>query len=288
MKRGKFGGFTRWIGELRAKHYDLVIDAQGLGRSAAIARLSGAQVRIGHADAREFGRLGYNRAVRSNAAHTVDRMLDLLGPIGVPALRDMRLYSSDSAREWVASHPALGGTRFAVFAPTSRWPGKCWDAARFAELARSALTLGVDAVAVIGVKSERSQCAPLLELAAREPRVADLVGGLTIEQMCALIERSAVVVSNDSAAAHIAVGFDRPLVAFYGPTDVSRVGPYRRESDVLQHVMPGERLDHKNEALGRALMDRITLDEAARVLEQRLSARPPAGGPSASRPAARG
>ena len=288
MKRGKFGGLMRWIRALRARHYDVVIDAQGLGRSAAITRLTGAPARIGHADAREFARLGYNRAVRSVAVHTVDRMLDLLGPIGVPALRDMRLYSSDGAREWVTSHATLGGAGYAVFAPTSRWPGKCWDAARFADLARIALSLGVDAVAVIGVNSERAQCAPLLELSAREPRVVDLVGGLTIERMCALIERSAVVVSNDSAAAHIAVGFDRPLIAFYGPTDVSKVGPYGRERDALQHVTPGERLDHKNEALGRALMDRITLDEAAQVLARRLSARPPAGDPSASRPAARG
>jgi hypothetical protein len=59
----------------------------------------------------------------------------------------------------------------------------------------------------------------------------------------------------------MAVGCGRPLVALFGPTDVSRVGPYRREADVVQHLDPGDRLDHKDEAAGRMLMERITVDE---------------------------
>ena len=77
----------------------------------------------------------------------------------------------------------------------------------------------------------------------------------------ALVESSSLVIANDSAALHMAVGFDRPMVALYGPTRVDRVGPYGREADVIQHVTPSDRLDHKDGAAGRALMERIGVEE---------------------------
>src|SRR5207253_3373579 len=109
-------------------------------------------------------------------------------------LRDMRLYTGPKERAFVqerlsvgqASHlPSLGMRdarptglpRYAVLAPTSRWPGKRWPFERFGEVSRWLLAHGMDTVAVVGAKHERSQCAPLLELAAAEPRVADLIGG---------------------------------------------------------------------------------------------------------------
>ena len=33
---------------------------------------------------------------------------------------------------------------------------------------------------------------------------------------------------------HMAVGFDRPLTAVFGPTDPALVGPYRRSESVVQ------------------------------------------------------
>lgn len=62
--------------------------------------------------------------------------------------------------------------------------------------------------------------------------------------------RAALVVANDSAALHMAVGFGRPLVALYGPTRAPLVGPYGRETDAIQHVQPEERFDHKDAGRG--------------------------------------
>jgi heptosyltransferase-1 len=89
----------------------------------------------------------------------------------------------------------------------------------------------------------------------------------------AVVQGAAILVGSDSAAVHMAVGFDRPLVALYGPTNVARVGPYLRARDVLQHVQPGEALDHKapgEGSLGRAQMARIGADEVIEACAQRL------------------
>lgn len=277
--RRRFGNVTSvrvlreiwaWLGRLRETRYDWAIDAQGLARSGLFTRWSGARVRIGPRSAPEFAWLGYNRPIDVDPAmHAVDRMLALVRGVGLPAVPDMRLYPPPGARAELDADERLGGA-FAVLAPTSRWPGKRWPQDRFAGLARALLDRGaVERVAVVGSASERDQCGPLLRALAGDKRVVDLIGRTSVGSLMALIERSALIVANDSAVLHMAVGLARPMVALYGPTVVARVGPYRAEATVVQHARPGERLDHKDERLGAELMGRIGLDE---VIERSLIA----------------
>jgi heptosyltransferase-1 len=76
------------------------------------------------------------------------------------------------------------------------------------------------------------------------------------------------VVANDSAAVHMAAGFDRPLVALYGPTDLAKVGPFLRGADAVQVRRESDTLDHKS-AAGVVMMQRIGLE----VVEQMAAAR---------------
>ncbi len=73
----------------------------------------------------------------------------------------------------------------------------------------------------------------------------------------ALVESAALVLANDSAVLHMAVGFDRPLIALYGPTRVGLVGPYGRSNQVIQRVDDSDNLDHKDATSGTRLMERI-------------------------------
>lgn len=280
----------KWLRDLRAARYDIVIDAQGLLRSGIFTRATGARVRVGYRDAAEGGWLGLNRRVDApRSLHTVDRMLRLVDALtpspsastpNTPTRatrEDLRLYSSAEARAFAAQACAHVGPRVVLMAPTSRWPGKQWPSERFAAVARALLEGPnplADAIMVVGSASERSQCLPLLQLASDPilgPRVIDLVGKTSIAQLMALAERSSLVIANDSAALHMAVGFDRPLLALYGPTRVELVGPYGREADVLQHVTPADHMDHKDASSGRSLMERISIDEVLDSAATRLS-----------------
>lgn len=258
-----FAALVRWLGALRRERYDVVLDCQGLLRSGLFAIATGAPRRIGYANAEELGWLGLNERVDAPMGeHTVDRMLRLASAAtGTEAVRDMRLYTAAAEREAVAADARLGGKRYAVIAPTSRWPGKLWPAERYAMVAQWLLDEGrFEAVAIVGAKSERGQIDPLLELARRDVRVVDLVGATSISRLMAVIESSSLVVANDSAAVHMAVGFDRPIVAIYGPTDVSRVGPYGRAESVVQELREGDVFDHKDEARGREMMGRVSVE----------------------------
>ncbi|MEN0021014.1 MAG: glycosyltransferase family 9 protein, partial [Planctomycetota bacterium] len=123
----------------------------------------------------------------------------------------------------------------------------------------------------VGGPGEDDQCEPLLEMSKRDSRIAYLVGKTSVGELMALIERSSLVVANDSAAVHMAVGFARPMVALYGPTDVVRVGPYARQRDVLQRVTPSDRLSHKRAENAR-LMERILVQDVFDAATARLAA----------------
>jgi heptosyltransferase-1 len=267
------------LSALRSARYDIVLDCQGLARSGVLTRITGAPLRVGHADARELAFLAYSRRVPHTpgaSEHTVDRMLELLTPLGItpPANADMRLHLPPALDHWPSLTLGLApGTRYALLAPTSRWLGKRWPADRFAEVARRLLEapLGLERIAFVGTADEQPQITPMLDLAQRDARVVNLAGRTSIAQLMALVRDASLVVANDSAAVHMAVGFDRPMVALFGPTDIRRVGPYRRDADVIQHVGPADRLNHKDASIGQSLMARITTDEVMSRATQALS-----------------
>lgn len=256
----------RLIGALRDARYDLVFDCQGLGRSGVFAWLTRAPRRVGFSNARELGWIGSNERIDvPENLHTVDRMLALIAGAGVPPVRDVRLFTTEADRG--AAPKLTQASRYAVIAPTSRWPGKRWPIERFTALAHELLALtSIESIAIVGGPDERDQCGPLLELARANGRVIDLVGRTPIGVLMAIIERAALIIANDSAPVHMAVGFDRPLVALFGPTRTDLVGPYRREQDVIRATTDIHRNLHKDAAIGAAAMGAIqthTVIEAA-------------------------
>ena len=261
---------------LREPRYDLVLDCQGLARSGLLALLTGARTRVGHADARELAWLLYNSRVRpSGATHTVDRMLDLVRAIEVPVVDDMRLYAPRDRRDELPAE--LLGAAPLVIAPTSRWPGKRWPIERFAEVTRWVLDHTAHTIAIVGASSEREQCAALADEFAGHARVTDLIGATSIGGLMHLISDSSAVLANDSAALHMAVGYDKPIVALFGPTDTRKVGPYQRDESVLQHAPDLSGISHKQEHAGLELMRRITVGEVIERLQPILESPTPTG-----------
>lgn len=266
------GPLLKLLSKLRANHYDLVLDCQGLARSGFLTWATGARRRVGYSDARELSWLALNRRIKAPASmHTVDRMLELVRGIGIDPVSDMRLYTGPHERAWVeritratANGAASAAASYAILAPTSRWPAKRWPADRFARVAESLLST-FNSVILVGGPNEQDQIIPLIELSSRNAKVINLVGHTSVAQLMALIQSSSLVIANDSAALHMAVGFDRPSIALFGPTATQLVGPYQKhnrsaDSRVIQHITPTDMLDHKDPAQTR-LMTRISVEE---------------------------
>lgn len=269
-RRGRFGELRRWLGALRRTRYDAVLDCQGLFRSGFFSFATGAPRRIGYRDASELSWIFHNERVDApRSMHTVDRALALAAACGADTSEpDVSLYARDDERSQVViEYPEP----YAVLAPTSAWPAKCWPIERFVDLAkRLADHPALGRVIVVGGPGERLHCAPLLELAERHPRITDRVGSTSIALLMAIIERARLIVANDSAPLHMGVGFGRPLVALLGPTDPQLACPYGREADVIQHIEPGDEF-YFRDARSATMITRIGVEEVAQACGARLA-----------------
>jgi heptosyltransferase-2 len=213
-KRGAdrgLAGLRRLGNRLRAGGYARVYLPHRSWRSAALALLARIPERVGFADAPPA--VTYTRRVpRPKSGHETERLLRLApdrqradGP-GV----SLGLTGTDRARaaDWLRTAGIDG--RFIALAPGSIWGTKRWPG--YAELARR---LDMPVVVIGGPED----AALAEEIAAAAPgRVRSAVGKLPLRGSAALIERAAVLVTNDSAPLHLGTAVRTPIVAVFGPT----------------------------------------------------------------------
>jgi ADP-heptose:LPS heptosyltransferase len=239
-----------------------------------MAFATGARRRIGFADARELGWLGINERIHVPERHAVERMLGLLAGAGIPTVADARLVApAESVESWRRLGRELGagasGTRYAVLAPTSRWISKEWPAERWRELATELLGRGFDSVVLCGSAGERERVEAARPAGTAGVRVVNAAGRISIGETMAAIAEASLVVANDSAPTHMAVGFDRPLLSLFGPTDPAEAGPFRRPRSVVRSPAAGARPVHyRDRGLGDAIMRAISVETVLAALDR--------------------
>jgi len=252
FERRRWGGWGFWhhrrewrnlVARLREAKYDVAIDLQGLARSAALTRASRAPARVGLTTAREFGRFAYTVAVRPRhpEAHAVDRYLQTLRALGVtpPAEPRFELAVPEHARRRVDALLAeeLVAEEIVCVAPGARWETKRWPAERFAQvaagLARCHGPGGQDNVRVIVVGTEDDAERARVVTEGVGEQALDWTGRTSLVELAALLERSALLLTNDSGPMHLAAAVGTPLVAVFGPTNPSRTGPYGERAVVV-------------------------------------------------------
>lgn len=276
--RGRFGRWMRspavarelleWTRRLREADYDLVLDCQGLSRSGFMTRATNAPRRVGDRRAREFAWLAYTDRVDTAAAvHEVDRMFTLVEACGADVVRDLRLHvPTEATASWRSGVGGrLEGVPVTTLASTSRWESKAWPRGHWAELGRRLLDRDGRHLLLLGAPSERDEVEALRDaIGDSSGRVHCLAGRTTVGEMMAAIEQSDLVVSNDSAALHMAVGLAHRGVAsvgLFGPTDPARVGPYGGHAEVLQAPLPeGRAVNYRDRGIGDSIMRGIAVD----------------------------
>ncbi len=271
-----------WLGDLKRGGYDRVYDLQGLFRSGVFTYATRSPLRVGFANAAELAWLGYNRRHHVDPdLHTVDRMLGLLEAEGMTPVRDMQLHIGPEDRAWAAGWLAerdLAPQGYIVLAPTAQWLSKRWPASRFGEIAQRVVTSGdgdppMHAAVVVGSAGEAEQVRPLLQRHWAMP-LHDLTGQTSVGRLMAIIERCGLAVCNDSAALHLAVGLGRRCLGVFGPTDPTRVGPYRYGIGVAR--ADGQRSVHYRAArLDQDLIAKLDVEQVWPRVRRVLAAPPP-------------
>ena len=238
-----FKGWLSQVSPLRAERFDLVVDLQGLFRSAAIGWLSGSPLLVGFANGREGSPWFYSRRVPVPQVemHAVDRYLLVAKAVGAeegtPEFR-FRIPQTDydAVDRLLSRSGVTPGTSWVAMNVSARWQTKRWPAASFAEIADRLQQEGSGAVVMIGGPDERTDVAAVSRM-MKTPAI-DLAGATTVGLLPALLSRASLLITNDSGPMHIAAALGTPVVALFGPTSAARTGPYGPGHRVLTTELP--------------------------------------------------
>ena len=239
-------GFWENFGPLRQKlkvgHFDISLDLQGLGKSAALAYFSGASRRYGTADMRE-GSGWISKSVHGPNArgHIVERYLDVARAIGCRVERVMfpvaiAAADQETARQRLVQAGVPEGRAYAVLAMGANWPNKRWPVRDYAALADWLFERRVIPVFVGGGLLDEHLIDDIIRLALVPPM--NLVGQTTLKQLAAVIAGASIVIGGDTGPVHLAAGLGVPTVMLMGPTDANRNGPYGQIENAIEVNRP--------------------------------------------------
>jgi heptosyltransferase-1 len=219
-------------GELRAGNYELAIDFQGLLKSAVLAYWSGATV-VGFDNPKERpASMFYSRRIPVTATHIVEQNLQLVRAAAGARLKEVRfpLPRDPLAETWCERE--LGSrsvARFVLISPGAGWGAKRWPMERYGELAR---TLALDGLpAILNVGPGEDSLARAVEEASQG---AAQPIRCSVSELVALTRRARLFIGSDSGPMHLAAALGIPVIAFFGPTDPARNGPYGTRGVVLR------------------------------------------------------
>ena len=207
-----------WARGLRERiNADLVLDFQGLLRSALISKLcrgEGGRI-VGLSDAREGARHLYDERVDvSGCTHAVDRYLALVHSLGI-GVPQTHLWPLPAGTEPAGFCTA---ERFVILHPFSRGKGKSLSVAHVIEFCRA---LAPARIVLAGRTEEHVE--PL-------DNVTNLLNQTTLPELIWLLRQARYVVSVDSGPMHIAAALTSRLVSIHTWSDPAKVGPYNPEA----------------------------------------------------------
>lgn len=208
--------------------------------------------------------------------HMSDMMLDVVRPLVEPGSirRQMVLSLTDSDRDDCARLLEPIGARRPLIAfnlGASR-PQKRWPTSSFVALARVQLAAG-RSIALLGGgnDADRSAAAQIVaELGC--DGLLDLTGKTNVRQLAAVIDAADLLVSVDTGAMHIAAAVQTPIVAIFGSTSSTVVGPYGpTPSRVLTKNLPCSPCNNHPTCGGRFMcMSDVTPQEVGRAVDELL------------------
>ena len=223
------GSLLAVIKDLRRSRYDVALDLQGLLKSAALARASGALGVIGFPREllrEELASLFYTETAGVDATHVIRKNLSMLKTLGVEVARIEFPLEGRTPEIAAAARRSLGlgdADRFAIINPGAAWPNKRWPPVYFGEVAAGlAKRHGLRSIVLWGPGEK--DLADTVVAASHDS--AAVSPGTTLGELVSLARAASVMVSGDTGPIHVAGAVGTPLVGIYGPTNPDRNGPW--------------------------------------------------------------
>lgn len=221
LKNGEWRQFKQ---RLRDTRYDLVIDAQGLLKSAWLTRYVNAPIAgLDKTSAREpMAARFYNRPYAvARGQHAVERLRQLFAQaLGYQVPAGLGDYGLDRSRLLTATNDAP----FVLFLHGTTWDTKHWPELYWRQLAERMIGQGIEVRLPWGNPAEK----------ARAERIADgldnavVLPKLNLAGVARVLASAQGCVAVDTGLGHLAAALDVPTLSLFGPTNPGLTGAYGR------------------------------------------------------------
>lgn len=269
--------------ELRKNRLDSVVLLTNSLTTALIAKMSGAERRVGYArdgrswlltDALSVPRVGF----RLRPIPAIDYYLGIASHMGCPSVdRAMEIFMGDGDREqasalwdrfgWDGECPTIVLNSSGAFGKSRLWPSEY-----VVQLAKQ--------LARVRGWQVLLHCGPAERLATNDaasqadhPLVRSLgeLEQIPIGVSKAVIERAYAVVTTDSGPRHLAVALGKPVVSLFGSTGPTWTQTYNREETILFEGLSCQPCYRRNcPLIHQNCMRKLTVDRVYRALIRRL------------------
>ncbi|HBC56256.1 MAG TPA: lipopolysaccharide heptosyltransferase I [Gammaproteobacteria bacterium] len=213
------GEIEDFLEELKAKQYDMVLDAQGLIKSALVTRA-----------ARGY-RVGYNwHSAREKIASWAYQQKIAVDKTQHAVQRSRQLFAQALNYTQPKSPPDYGlqkrtldipnQVKPVVFLHGTTWETKLWPFEYWRELAERLDEAGQPVTLPWGTQEEYQRA----EMIGQSLERIQTLPAMGLSEMAAHLASAKAVVAVDTGLAHIAAAFSVPTVSVYGATDAKRTG----------------------------------------------------------------
>lgn len=258
--------FFAYIGAIRRRNYQVLLDFQGNLKSLVHDVLSSVPVRIGFSagNCMEWNHVFTNVHVHppTERMNRVEKFLTLVTALGVhpdgAAYTVPRSEASAAVVRAFLSSNDLRESEYLVIHPGTSEFGKekRWPVERFAELARRLCDERRLRAVVTWGPGEREMAARVAQLSAGAAVRA--LETRSILDLAEVIRRARLFIGCDSGPLHLASAVETPSVALFGPKDPAVYGPYNRRRRIVY------------KGIGNGSMNAITVDDAVIAVEDLL------------------
>jgi lipopolysaccharide heptosyltransferase II len=229
-KKGGIREYLRIMELLQERRFDLVVDLQGLLRSAILTACSGAKKIVGVPGMKELSWLLVKEPFpESRSLNAVHRSLET-----VRYLTDKKteprfeVTVPGSAVEEAAALLAkkgMQGDRLIGLVPFARGNAKEWPVERYEELIYRTAGTGYTVV-LLGGKEDAGRISG--------ENVVDLCGETSMLLLGGILSKCSVVAGSDTGPTHLAAALGVPVVMLFGGSDVRETAPVTKNAVVLK------------------------------------------------------
>ncbi|PJG85691.1 glycosyltransferase family 9 protein [Conservatibacter flavescens] len=280
-KSGWKGVLAVWK-QLKHQRFDALLNMQTAFRASILSLGIRAKYKIGFSAkrAREGQWLFTNRKTpEPQNPHVLDGFMAFAAYLGVPISAPHWHMPIDDIHRQAVQQYIDPNRKNVLIAPCSSKAEKDWLPERYAQVANWAYQHNINVIlSASTAPREQKIIEKITALCEFDP--VNLAGKTSLKELTALIGMVDLVISPDSAAAHIATSQNTPVIGLYAYHNPLRTGPYNNLTDVIsvyeqnaikEFGQPSSKLAWATKLKGKNLMSEISVNDVITHMQKWLS-----------------